>query len=162
VVRPPRSELDEVTRSHALPGLAISVPSRCEAGFTTQLEVAPAHLDDARLRESVDYEIALASLRKAIDGWADDNDVAVARFASLRHDKTASTTVAAASLSNGAPKKPASRCAAPEGFATVGRLRRCRHYCKGAETGTPATHAALTWNVAVPDPAPAGTRKFTW
>jgi outer membrane protein TolC len=57
---------------------------RFEAGFTTHFEVLryQRDLDDARLRElraTVDYEIALAALRKAIDTLADESDLVIAK-----------------------------------------------------------------------------------
>jgi outer membrane protein TolC len=57
---------------------------RFEAGFTTHFEVLryQRDLDDARLRElraTVDYEIALAAMRKAIDTLADENDLVIAK-----------------------------------------------------------------------------------
>jgi outer membrane protein TolC len=84
-VRLQLSALEVARQAHELSQEQLSGETqRFEAGFTTQFEVLryQRDLDDARLRElraTVDYEIALAALRKATDTLADEHDVVIAK-----------------------------------------------------------------------------------
>ena len=58
--------------------------ARFEAGFTTNFEVVRYQRDlaEARVRElraTIDYELALVALQKAMNTIVDDHDIVIAR-----------------------------------------------------------------------------------